>query len=130
MNRTIKFRVWDKQLKTFDTGKVMVLDLVTGNIGIKTKQGIYPVPNTGQKDLGVHRYVLQQFTGFVDENRLEIYEGDIITNSDLDIPKEVKFEDGAFGIYLDKFSFEPLLNINTLDNIVVSNIFENKDSLT
>lgn len=129
MNRTIKFRVWDKQLKTFDTGKVMVLDLVTGNIGIKTKQGIYPVPNTGQKDLGINRYVLQQFTGFVDENRLEIYEGDIITNSDLQAPKEVKFQDGAFGIYLDQFSFEPFLNIDLLDNIVVGNIFENKDVL-
>lgn len=71
-----------------------------------------------------------QCTGVQDIQGKDIYEGDLIINSDMDKAQQVKFEIGAFGIYLDEFTFEPLMNINECDNVIIGNIYQNPELLT
>ncbi len=66
MNREIKFRVWDNTIHSFvsqDTLKeIFGLDLF--NISQNSK-----------------KYTIQQFTGVLDKNGKEIFEGDLIKNN-------------------------------------------------
>ena len=62
-NRVLKFRIWDKPNKCFSTATIFTI------------QKLYPI--------NPHNFVVQQFTGLLDKNNKEIYEGDIIKVSEL-----------------------------------------------
>lgn len=67
MNREIKFRAWDNELKIFrQSFYIDQLGLMYFNNG-----GMVGTLETSN-------YVLQQFTGLKDENEKDIYEGDIL----------------------------------------------------
>jgi uncharacterized phage protein (TIGR01671 family) len=77
MNRTLKFRVWDNKNKRFlDPSDIAING--NGNLLI-TDSGWYE--NFENQNLS--DYVVQQYTGFKDIDRKEIFEGDII---ELEVP--------------------------------------------
>jgi hypothetical protein len=63
MSRQIKFRAWDKHLKTWTA--------VNG----------FEFRRDGTLDYFDHRIVFQQYTGLLDNNGKEIYEGDVLADS-------------------------------------------------
>ena len=65
--REIKFRVWDKEKKKFITTKPE--NSVEANVSLEFATGYLTRWN---------EYVLMQFTGLLDKNGKEIYEGDIV----------------------------------------------------
>lgn len=72
------FRVWDKAKSEYwsiPNGLVLGLD---GSLAFNTRQGLYPIPDTGQAELGRNRWVVEQWTGAKDSVETLIFEGDIL----------------------------------------------------
>ena len=102
MSRQIKFRVWDKRQKEWFPIKnaiCLVLNPESTDLCLLTKQGPYPIPQTGQEDGGLNRYILEQFTGLLDSEGKEIYEGDILFHKNENQFVRVEFSNGAFCFY-------------------------------
>ena len=108
--REIKFRVWDTRLKDFQMGnEVLGLsfeDMVAAHIEIGK-----PLPKTA---------ILMQWTGLLDRNSKEIYEGDIVFDQ---LPNgdswtcPVEYKEGCYyPIGMEKYA-------------VVGNIYQNKNLL-
>jgi hypothetical protein len=97
--REIKFRAWDAQ----------------------HQQYLYFTP---WDEMGQEQYVeWEQFTGLKDSVGKEIYEGDIICQSDGKY-REVCFKSGSFGKGVD-FDFHQIWG----DDTVIGNIYENPELL-
>ena len=97
MNREIKFRAWNKNLKKmFKIGQI-TLEKGTWNFKPNDRDFI------GMSIPYQPSFVLMQYTGLHDKNGKEIYEGDIIRikNSLIEIEGEVIFDtiDLSFEVY-------------------------------
>lgn len=123
MNRPLKFRVWDNELKKFGNPDQYGLILRYGLIHGKEKHPEYDIyynPNV----------IIQQYTGLTDSKGKEIYEGDILleyianeTQTKLGICKEIL---GGWKI----FSYpDSSICWGGWKQEVVGNIFENKELL-
>jgi len=131
----IKFRAWDK------TSKIM-LDVVSVVFigGVTDQKIVMQTPDKPHEQWNSFRdqVEIMQFTGLLDKNGKEIFEGDIIkTNEGLRFVVE---DSGGFGTenkedygkdWLNVSSFEWL--IETIENKggveVIGNVFENSDLL-
>ncbi len=135
MSRPIKFRVWyNNQWQTNINGLPISIDL-NGN-GVMFSDYDEGINKTCIYSLG-EKFVIQQFTGLLDKNGKEIYEGDILSFKDIN--GVAGFKDGYF--YLNG-KFEPnyhgdvyymLCNCvdceETESALIIGNIFENPDLL-
>lgn len=107
--REIKFRAWDGfQKKMFD---------------IKSLK----LPH--REDLSPEVY-LMQFTGLLDKNGKEIYEGDILSIDNSNT--EVCFYNGSFVVkdYFEGRPYDYLSHFDELDIKIIGNIYENPELLT
>jgi len=69
--RELKFRVWDEELKTYNSPSVHHLVKQDGVMSVALNLDIVKLCETD-------RFVIQQFTGKYDINNNPIYEGDIV----------------------------------------------------
>ena len=112
MNKEIKFRAWDILKKRWSNykindGTVYFMDKNTG-----VWYGSY---NKRYKDFN-----LMQYTGIKDKNGKEIYEGDIVVNSDGDYGY-VFFKDGVYNVRHDDYTGY----LFAWDYEIKGNIYEN-----
>lgn len=103
--REIKFRAWDRQVKSMSASD-------------------WDMNKWEHYDPG--RYITMQFTGLTDKNGKEIYEGDVCKWVG---EGNVVFDDNIFGVQWDerRGGWFPLLPIDYQNTEVIGNIYENPD---
>jgi uncharacterized phage protein (TIGR01671 family) len=142
MNREIKFRVWNKVDKCWQSEEHFAIRLCGDKWFIDDETAeLIEIKNE-------NNFTLMQYTGLTDKNGKEIYEGDILEN--LTISKELEeyvnvdnkycqiiFSEGAFRLYFkgDLLCNEPYeiedIGFYDLNNYqIIGNIFENPELLT
>jgi uncharacterized phage protein (TIGR01671 family) len=113
-NEQLKFRCWDKVNKKFVPPSHIAIN---GNgILLITDSGMYEKLQNKNYCNVDQEHVVQQFTGLLDKNKKEIYEGDIIENGTENY--QIEYKNGGFiaGNY-------PLVFLITHSEIV-GNIYE------
>ncbi len=112
-NRTIKFRVWDETINKFlENGEGLCLEEMYGGFGGQT--------------------VSQQFTGLLDKNGKEVYEGDILKTFGARYSIEYNSEIAGFSLVEGKRSLGHIGALNSRRDWfeIIGNIFENPDLLS
>ena len=121
MKREIKFRAWTGLIMLHDGFAIMNGKVLHHNVG-------------GLEFYGEYEYEIMQFTGLLDKNGKEIYEGDII-NANIYLNEQdchdIYFQNGDFRIRWSMFRLSELLesSFNGRKVEVIGNIYENPELL-
>lgn len=129
--REIKFRAWDKennemvyQNKLIYNGKYKFYVDKYGMVLTKVK--VFNIYEDVQADI-------MQYTGLKDKNGKEMYEGDIVERTFLNLIERdkfigtIKYYEGTYNIDNDKEACSVFHEIDTFE--VIGNIYENKELL-
>jgi len=121
--REIKFRAWEKNHKEMLEVLGIFFDVQTiKHKNLKIRGNTNPF-NDGYPNTNFCDIELMQFTGLLDKNGKEVYEGDIVTILSNGYPKEVKWEPRYCG-----FNIRPNRR-NAKGYEVIGNIYENPELL-
>jgi len=142
--RQIKFRAWDKERKRWCVG-IVGYELLPGDassavsVAITTDGeivGVSNYSNVGVVKFDKNRIELMQFTGLLDKNGKEIYEGDIIMISHWSetppINTPIRHETDIIPVkwVLGRFNIAPERYLNGDVYEIIGNIYENPELLT
>lgn len=124
--RDIKFRAWD-----YDTNTMIYPDSKLETIFCFDRVGLSVYQGNGSE---LSSFELMQYVGLKDKNRKEVYEGDIIENTDFQLKCRVGFKNGAFTKSWENSNIHLLYDSNIEDGVmldwrVIGNIYENHDLL-
>ena len=109
--REIRFRVWDKRYKKYSD------PFTLEDLNETAKLGLY-------RDGEEEDYIVEQYTGLLDKNGVEIYEGDICDWCSGRVIDYVELKDN------DGWKMRDLYNINWWEDAkVIGNIHENPELL-
>ena len=141
MNRTIKFRAWNKSSHEMSEVVALSSTYVTLSPIDNDDEGNnnYELEHTLCEDgSGIVQAIVLQFAGVSDKNGKEIYEGDIVKIEDYGVAK-ITFVDGSFmcewiddeaySMELSQIIWKQRLYIKNLFE-VVGNIYENPELLS
>jgi uncharacterized phage protein (TIGR01671 family) len=126
MNRPIEFRAWDKEFKKFV--EILGIYWISPDMPMTCHVKVWhhsSYSETMHRDVG--QYIeLQQFTGLIDKNGKNIFEGDILSIANID-NAYVKFINDGFKLTIDKV--ESCLDLFFLSKVcfVIGNIYENPE---
>lgn len=123
MNRRIKLRFWSKEENKFSDSQLLVL--TRGGRVISSFNGV---------DFS-DDYEISQFTGLLDKNGKEIYEGDVVRYDECSCGDcdrrnqigQIVFDEGGFDIHNLNGEYEQDLCACTMNECieVIGNVFEN-----
>jgi hypothetical protein len=118
MVREIKFRAWDQRKKEYHKGIIAV-----------SNDGVMRMLDTTEHEMWADTsFVAEQYTGLNDKNGVEIYEGDVIINTDFPRqPATVIFQHCCFRVDVGSFLTLDHYHPSLLE--VIGNIHENKELL-
>ena len=140
MKREIKFRAWDRLNK--EMIEVYAIDNTKKGATEENAYESKGYNEHGQKRFYLHNVDLMQFTGLLDKNGKEIYEGDIVHNIKRLKNWEVKFHRQHVGFVMirqeNMKNYFSQFNVNFSDGEiyqcdyieVIGNIFEHPELLT
>lgn len=111
--REIKFRAWDRKGKQMIEHEHLMMTC-DGFSALDEEATMFPME------------IIMQFTGLLDKNGKEIYEGDITTSEISDEPKEVVFWEGCF-CHKWEDGRGHIFNPKKLE--IIGNIYENPELL-
>lgn len=119
MQQEIKFRVFDKEMKTMH--KVSSIDFESKEVFIYDKNGF-------DKNLSFDEIELMQFTGLTDKSGGEVYEGDVLDTSDGYGVIERSSYDGGWDV---RFSDGCIIGISEIIKslVVAGNVYKNPELL-
>lgn len=124
MNREIKFKLWDEQAKEWHTGRDFLLDL-DGDVLFNNGCG-----GLSKCEYNCRDQIMCEWTGLVDKDGKEIYEGDIL-GRDRFTDWVVFWQDGGFRIRnVTNYAQDFLITKAECEmRLVKGNIFEHKKLL-